>query len=180
MCTNRADRVLVHGHKLRLSTASRARHARQRRLSPSIGIAERVERCAVQASNGRLSSPATRLRSRGVVETADGLPSGSLRTLEYDWLAIVTCCNQCVLGRPDEGRVRKCSALDRYDCGRARVNNRNRRVMAFCRSKSLVRKIPCKSVRQTYLRMQERHQKERTQRCAPNLPWNCCTPRKQC
>lgn len=125
MSTDRAYRVLVNSHELRLSSAACTRHAGQRRLSSSIGVTERVERGTVQATNSRLPSSSRGLRGRGIVKTSNSLPTSSLGTLEYDWLAIMACCYQGVFRGPYESGVRKGRAFDSDGRGRARVNDRN-------------------------------------------------------
>lgn len=103
---NAPNRVLMHSEQLRTVRRRDRRRARSVRDTARIGIAERVERGAVQSPHGRRASEAcssarpARLARVGVVKASDELPS-SLRAGEDQRLAVVARSDERVFGRPD-------------------------------------------------------------------------------
>lgn len=83
------DRVLMDGQQLRLRACARARHTGRACPPTYVGIAECVERRAVEAADCGAAASAGRFGRSRVVERARGFPAGTC-VFEDHGLAVVS------------------------------------------------------------------------------------------
>ena len=126
------DSVLMNGEQLRFSL--RASTGTKTGETPRIRILEGVKGRAVQppwSTGAEFGRTEGGLRSRCVVE-ASGKPPSAFVSGEHVGLAIVTSCDDSVLGRPYEGDERESVHSDGTDCGpRSRVDDADGAVVTF-------------------------------------------------